>query len=352
MSGTTVEAQNCATGAIAYSASSAATVINDAISALPSSGGAIFIEAGTYSITTPIGQYVNNVQLYGEGNSTILEAATNFNNDVISVENANGWYIHDLEVNGNRANQNGNGESPNQDGIFLWNSNNTVIERCYVHDVKTYGIAATGMNIKILDNQVQNANANGISVYTMYDYLVEGNTVDGASDVGIGVSGGSSTIGISNVIVEDNTILNIDMDISPWGVNSGVGIIVGDNGIAGGNITIENNYIDVAYTGMWINQCQGVTITGNTIIPTSTSGWGVGMAIGESGDEVTENILIECNSISQAPSGGIYLYSTAPSSVQVLNNVINSSGSGVVTNGSPAEVSGNVVNGSLPSECG
>jgi len=349
MSGSTVEAENCATGAVVYSGTDAATVINDAISALSPSGGRVFIESGTYTISTTIGTYSasnNNIELYGQGNATILQAATNLNSDVIGVYNANGWYIHDLQVNGNRANQNGAGQGGGYDGIELYNSSNGVVEHNYVHDVKTVGIYLSGTNDKTLDNLVVNSNANGIQVYGYSNYLIEDNTINGASDVGISISGMSATQTISGVVCEGNIITNINLDVSPYGVNSGDGIITGDNGIAGngiagGNITISNNYIDVAYVGMWISQTQGVIVSGNTIIPTATTGWGAGIAIGEADEEPTENALIESNLISSA-STGIYIYSSATSTVQFLKNTITSTSLPIATNSAPVIIEGNI----------
>ena len=342
--GTTTYAENCQTGAVVYSGTVAATIINDAISALYPGGGKIFIKAGTYIITTPVvteGTHaVSNVELYGEGNSTILSAAVNLNDNVIAVFGVNGWYVHDLQINGNRAEQSGPGTGGGYDGIQLYNCSNCIVERNYIHDVKTLGIYIHGTNIKILDNDVVNSNANGIIVSGGSNYLVEGNIVNGASDVGISISGTSATQTISGVVCEGNIITNINLDVSPYGANSGDGIITGDNGIAGGNITISNNYVDVAYVGMWISQTQGVTVSGNTIIPTAT-GWGVGIAIGAAGDEPTESAIIESNHISSA-SDGIYVYSSTTSTVQFLDNTITSTGTPIVTNSAPVIVEGNV----------
>ena len=342
ISGSTIDAKNCATGSIVYSGTDAAAVINYAISALRSSGGSIFIEAGTYIISATVGTSSasnGNVELYGQGNATILEAATNLNSNVIGVSNANGWYVHDLQVNGNRANHGAvNGIS------FYPDSSNDVVKHTYVHDDLYQGIDLSGTNDKALDNLVVNSNANGMQVYGGSNYLIEDNIINGASDVGISISGISATQGISDVVCEGNTILNVDLGVSPYGVNSGDGIITGDNGIAGGNITVANNYIDVAYVGMWISETQGLIVSGNTIIPTQTGKWDVGIAIGESDDEPTESAIIKSNLISSA-SIGIYIYSTATSTVQFLDNTITSIASGgapIVTHSAPVIIEGNV----------
>ena len=277
MSGSTVYAKNCATGAIAYSGTVPETVINDAIAALPN-GGKVFIAAGTYTFTTdPIANVgaigsstVSNVELYGDGNSTILSAGTNLNGAVVAVYGPNGWFIHDLQINGNGNSQSANGAGLPLAGIELYESSNNVVEHCYVHDAKTYGIYVAGSSESVLDNLVVNSHANGIIMYGGSDDLVQGNVVNGASDVGISLSGTNENgnAPITNVLCTGNTVSNINLDISPFGQNSGGGIMVGDNGY-GENITISNNQIstmtfgvsDDPYTGTNID----VTITGNTI---------------------------------------------------------------------------------------
>jgi len=194
--------QDCSTGSILFYSANTAAVINHAIGYL-TNGGKIFIKAGTYTFTTtPInlgnGNFaavgttsVSGIELYGEGSSTILNAGTNMNGAVIGVLNANNWYIHDLQINGNRASQSGSGGAPPYlNGIWIINSANTTIEHCYVHDTKTVGIyLVSGNSDAILYNNVVNNNANGIQVGWSTNDLIQGNTVNGASDVGISISG-------------------------------------------------------------------------------------------------------------------------------------------------------------------
>jgi parallel beta-helix repeat protein len=252
-------------------------VINDAIAA--SSGGSVYIEAGTYTFTTLPQTYnaigsssVSNVQLYGADNSTILQAAANLNGGIIGLSGVNGWYIHDLEINGNAASQSlGGASSPYQTGIGTDESSNDVIEHCYIVNEKTYGIYFQGgSSDQVLYNEVADSWANGIILYGTSNSLVEGNTVNGASDVGISISGtSSSSTSIENVTATENSVYNIDLGESPFGANSRVGIMVGDNG-ADEDITVSAN--QVFNGGICIDPYSGtnvnILVSGNTIYPT------------------------------------------------------------------------------------
>lgn len=264
--GTNTYGQNCDTGAIDYGGPSnlggatgtqPETVINLAIT----HGGKIFIKAGNYTFTTtPINlaaaegsgnaaaigtTNVSNVELYGEGNSTILRGgpAITGSPQVIGVIDANGWYIHDLQIDGNSNNQRGTKFS---DGIVLWNSNNSTIQQVFVHDDKGFGIdIERGVADKILYNHIVDSDANGIIVDGGSNYLIQGNTEDGSSDVGISISGTnrfSGSLPISNVICTGNTVENPSLGVSPFGSNAAIGIQIGDNGVAN-HITVSGNQL-------------------------------------------------------------------------------------------------------------
>lgn len=78
--------------------------------------------------------------------------------------------------------------------------------------------------------------------------MVEGNTVNGASDVGISISGDSGTrtrTVLTNAIASDNIVENVNLNISPFlGGNggSGDGILDRDNGAAS-NVTVIGNTV-------------------------------------------------------------------------------------------------------------
>jgi len=75
-----IYAKNGKTGAIEFSGTDAATVIQQAINALSAvGGGKIFIKAGRYSLIKSINlNNTSNIWLVGEGNSTVIKVLGNF----------------------------------------------------------------------------------------------------------------------------------------------------------------------------------------------------------------------------------------------------------------------------------
>jgi parallel beta-helix repeat protein len=337
-------AQNCVTGAMLVQSTASEAVINDAIAAL-TSGGKLFIEAGTYTFTTlPInmgqGDFaaigstsVSNIELYGEGNSTILSAGTNLNGVIIGIANANGWYIHDLQINGNGAHQSASGASaPGLIGIELYNSKDSVIEHCYVHDNKTYGVAVYGTEDSILNNWIVNSWSNGITIFGGSDYSIRGNVVDGSSDVGISISGEHSwaTPAISRVTCIGNIIQNANLGVDPWGQNSGVGIAIGDQGPAT-QITVSENQVYGAKIAVF---CSGlsasmrdidVQISDNQLY--SPTSYGVQVIY-------TTSVVVQGNIVDTPTSMGII---TDPTDVDISlsGNHISSAGQYGIDNSAP-----------------
>ena len=163
---------DCGSGSILFYATKPEVIFNDAIENL-TSGGSIFVKAGTYTFTTcpvnlvggPSGQpsgtcaaigtrTINNIELHGEGNATILALGTNVNGVVLGAY-ASGWYIHDLQIDGNRADQNAGGASPELIGVML-TGNDENLQHVYEHDAKTFGIWVWGNDEKIVNNWVVN----------------------------------------------------------------------------------------------------------------------------------------------------------------------------------------------------
>ena len=79
--------------------------INNAITALPATGGEIVILDGTYNITAKINVTKNNVSIRGNGNSTILKRMFNSPayEGVITLTSRSGCKIANLQIDGNQA---------------------------------------------------------------------------------------------------------------------------------------------------------------------------------------------------------------------------------------------------------
>ena len=100
--------------------------INQAIQALPSTGGEIVILDGTYNITATIAMNKDNVKLSGNGSATVLKRMwdSSETEGIITVTATNGGCcIENLFVDGNKANF----SELNNHGIYLLGSSNNTI---------------------------------------------------------------------------------------------------------------------------------------------------------------------------------------------------------------------------------
>ena len=260
--GTTISALNTATGKVDFSGTDAAAVIMKA--ALP--GSKVLIKAGTYIINHAASSQDSiiisnsNVELYGEGQDvSILKLADGANRNVVSVSQASNVYIHDLQIDGNRMNQAQGTGAPAiyNNGIKASLSTGFIVSNTYVHDVRNFGITLSDCtNSRVLNNRIVNSDANGITIDNEDSgsgITVRGNTVDGASDVGITAWYGN------DFLAENNTVRNVMMNRSPYGGNDHVGMMVE---MGGQKMTYRNNHIENCGTAL--SATGGTTIMFDT----------------------------------------------------------------------------------------
>ena len=345
-----VKALNGTAGTVDYSGTDAGSVIQSAINAL-TNGGRVLLRAGTYTVNSTVTPTVSNVELCGEGDSTILAAKNGLNNPVIFVRSLSNWKIHDLQINGNRSNQTSN--STTCYGIRYLSTANCRVYDCYVHDCMTFGIAAEiCSSVWIGNNLVVNCNANGINLFASTGGDVSNNIVNGASDNGISLSGGEEYGDQPgyDYTCSANMVSGINLGVSPYGLNTGHGIQIGDNGsvrratvsgntvesVAGCGVLVEtytgytsydiaivnNSIYNSASHGVYTLGVTGVTISGNSI--DTTGGAGVQFNTG------TANVVLSGNAVSNTRSHGMFCTGSSP--LTITGNVFKSIGAyGVYT---------------------
>jgi len=132
--------------------------IQQAIDALPSTGGQVIISADTYTCTTPIVIDRDNVTLRGQGPATMLRLADGANAPVLVLGQIstpptitrNNIQISDLVIDGNRVNQTfecwggncgtGGMTDIRNNGITLRRVNDVLIERITVFGARSGGL--------------------------------------------------------------------------------------------------------------------------------------------------------------------------------------------------------------------
>lgn len=205
--------------------SSDQTEINNAIAALPSTGGEVVLLDGTYNVGAPVKLSKNNVTLRGNGTGTKLVRAftgKSSNDAVIKVVGEN-CVVRDLSIDGAKATY--TSTSYNY-GISVDGNNNT-IEGTVVNDNASYGIYTSKQNVIIKGNRCSR-NLYGIYMSGEHCTVTE-NVCNNNTDYGINLLGDYNII--TGNVARFNGERNISLYSSSYNVvsNNNVAVVDGDS---------------------------------------------------------------------------------------------------------------------------
>ena len=193
-------------------------------------GGEIVVLDGAYNISAPIEINVSNVNLIGNGNTTILKslsASTNLMNVT-----ASGFHIANMSLEGNIQ----------QDCINISSAGGNVMVENVAFSGADNAIYSEGGAGQFINNQFVN-NKCGIYLVSSNN-IVNANIFNTCSIWGVCIEGNSN-------IVSNNTFTNCGTAVYSETSSSGANIV--------NNVMIDNN------TGIYVNSLTNSTITGNTI---------------------------------------------------------------------------------------
>ncbi len=315
-----IYAKNGTTGKIEFQGSDASGVIQGAINALIK-GGKIFIRNETYNITASIIISNDNINIIGEGFSTILYLANGSNVNIIYANGKNNFICKDLVIDGNRTNQGG---ALTWRGMAFYNTTNTTIDNVFVKNTSQMGIVIQNTPVGTLANTIVRncrfTNNAGDSVYLSgKNVVVQGCEFYDLAENGIAIQGVTNGTVIGNTIdnVGGVVVGNQSENISVIGnvIRAGSGHSIRSyftNGVySAKNVIISNNIIiDAAQDGISVRDAGADkwNIMGNYISNTGTSGrYGDGIYIKTGTDhKISDNTII-----SAAGSGIIFDYTTS-----------------------------------------
>lgn len=331
--------------------------------------GGVSIAAGTSTINNSIIQK-NGVDVFGQGDSTILWLANGVNKSVITTTNAastTNFSIHDLKIDGNKANNSTGGVS----GIrIIWGANFSIYR---VHTTQTVdqGIEVTSgddppvfklsHDFDIHDNVTEYSGRNGIYTgYTSHDFRLYNNTskyngslaegygiMDGDYDTYNGIITNNYTAhnvlygigfgGHSKIIELNKTELNGDVGIrlasgtdafgsflaTNIGIRHNTSIHDGGTGIrilgSVDGVDVSQNFI--YYAGIHGISTESETIAGTLYNPTNITLFANFVSTStEKGIIVnSDRTFVDSNTVNGSGSYGIYVDSAATNST-VKNN--------------------------------
>lgn len=248
------------------------STIQAAINDLPSTGGIVFIPAGTYNVTAAI-SVPANVTLWGAGTSTILKipdstiTSTAVNIVANTASGNSGIVIRDLVLDGNRNNQSPTGGGFDSAGInFNPAVNKSKILNCTIRNIIGDAIVlANGCgNNEVRGNSITNIGKNGITqssqgigiyiITNCHDNLVAGNEffdIMGGSVVNL--QGGLRTQ------IVDNRI-NVGS-----GNTKGIQLASFGGTTPSNNVVANNEIRDLGDVGIYLNGADRNTVQGNIV---------------------------------------------------------------------------------------
>jgi parallel beta-helix repeat protein len=335
--GNKIRALNGITGVVDYSGSDAATVINAALSAM-TSGGELFLKAGTYSLSSPI--YLpnrRNILITGEGNSTILSAAGKYEAVIYLLGTSNST-IQNLAINGNESSYDAKGISmAASDHVTV---RNVVVQNCLEGGILSYqGGYHKILNSRIVGNGAAGSRSgfgSGIDLDSSSFSLISGNVVASNYNIGIWATGTSATT--YGYLITNNTVY--DNGAAP---PTTAGIQLGTSTLTVYNSTISNNIVEYNHQdGIWLYQANGNLVTGNTVYHNGDTGISMHTATGNriQGNNVDQNggyagiglgvnsnnNLITGNNVSANTNYGIYFADATNAGNIIENNYFKDNG--------------------------
>jgi parallel beta-helix repeat protein len=172
----------------------------------------------------------------------------------------------------------------------------------------------------ILDNLIQNCDANGVDIDNARggsNTTVRGNIIDGASDVGIT---GADAV---DYTVENNFIRNVLLNTSPFEQNTHAGLVCESAASGCKNCNYSNNTIENVMQGIYVEDTESFTATGNLISGIASPKGSHAIDI----DTTVSGADIENNTIEGIPPGMQYaiVQLSAPSGI-FKNNIIHANG--------------------------
>lgn len=307
--------------------------INEAIRALPASGGVVYLLEGTYNISNALlsGMTIkgvvidkSNVSLIGAGNGTVLRLVSGtgsvkvINASGTSTNNKTNILISRLMIDGNTQ----TGSSNN--GIYFNYVAFSKITRVGVEQVDDYGIYLYKSSNNILSgNNLQNNYEYGLRIsYSSNNNIISGNNLQGSrTSILLGEYAGSvpSSASNNNIFFGNNVQGNNYESIF--------------NSFSSNNIFFGNNIHDNPSMGFYNIISPNTIFFGNNVSGNS----GAGIIIGQD----APNSILFGNNIQGNTSQGIILTTRSSNSV-IFGNII-------YDNGGISTQAGIEIRGAVPS---
>lgn len=224
--------------------------IQEAIDALPSTGGVVYIKEGTYNISKTITILKSNISLIGAGNSTILFLVAGVHSDLLKIGNGTttleGIKIKDLKIDGNGAN---NATGTNS-GIYFLGGAANLITKCVISNCEIINADWSNLRTDYMENSLIIDNIAVSTTVTHSFYLQRTNQVRISGNV---IDTGGNGMTFTNNTLNSIIIGNIISNTTAYGM--------GETALV--NCVVSNNMVTNAGTNGFEIGVGNTTMTGN-----------------------------------------------------------------------------------------
>ena len=261
---------------------------NNAINALPSTGGKIVVLSGTYNIASKINVNKSNITLVGNGNSTVLKRKwdSTINEGVITLNLVNNCKVSNFYIDGgtyvrttnanicintscsNNIITNNICNNSGGSGIIVYSScdENTIINNICNYNEHGITISASCSNNIITNNICNNSGGSGIFLSYSDANIIIGNNCNNDNN---GIQSNSSDANIITGNSCNNNDDGIHLENSDTNTITGNSCNTNNNGVylASSNInTITENSCNNNDYGVYLGNSDTNIITGNNCV--------------------------------------------------------------------------------------
>jgi hypothetical protein len=310
--------------------------VQEALDALPPAGGTVHIPPGRWEIDRTLEIALaerQHLNLEGEGRATVLVNTSTSGDPLLSIAGAIGQWWPDLTITIRDLSFVGNHDSG--DALVIDHPNDTLIDACFFvgHGGTAVRLISKGTNATVRDCWMRDCRR-ALSAENLHHLTMHGNQTrrleDGqvqAEHVYIDrncrevrIVNNHLAYGDAEGIILDGTAQHVVANNTIEGFQRGI------YALACRDLAITSNYLHGPYGVVLAGECNGITITGNTMINNTEAAVLMEDAVGSGGHVISSNIIrksVYDEIVEDVRQGGIVLdaASNCVISANILENV-------------------------------
>ncbi len=294
--------------------------VQSALDALPEEGGTVHVPAGRWEVEAPLeivlaeGQHLN---LVGDGRASVLADATDSSDPLLFIAGAIGKWWPDLRITVRDMAFEGRYDGGH--GIVVDHPNDTLIDACFFigHGGTAVYFAGKGTNAVVRDCWMRDCKR-ALFAQNVHHLTMHGNQTrrlnDGQpQDEHVYLDRNCREIRIVNNHFAYGDTDGIVLDGSAQHVISGntiEGFTRCISVLASRDLVISSNYLHGPTAVQLAGECNGITITGNTMINNTEAAVRIEDASGSGGHVISNNIIrksVYADIVDDPSQGGIDL---------------------------------------------